>query len=143
MKGFIQAFKAYSIPFFPEMLITYSDENQADYPLDRLAEAFETVNRPTAIICYNDQLAIQVIQFLRTLHISIPEDISIIGYDDSLLTETSEVKLTSVSHPKMEMGIEAAKWIVNAVEEKGTLPPSYVYKPKLVLRNSTAPCPNT
>lgn len=141
MKGFIQAYKAYGIPFFPEMLINYSTENQVEFPMERLAEAFETINKPTAIICYNDQLAIQVIQFLRTLHLSIPEDISIIGYDDSFLTEVSEVKLTSVSHPKMEMGIDAAKWIVDAVEEKGTFPPSYVYKPKLVLRHSTGPCP--
>ncbi|WP_312098914.1 GntR family transcriptional regulator [Niallia sp.] len=142
MKGFIQAYKAYSIPFFPEMLINYSTENQAAYPVERLAEVFETTNKPTAIVCYNDQLAIQVIHYLRSLNLSIPEDISIIGYDDSFLTEASEVKLTSVSHPKKEMGMEAAKWIVDAVEKKGTLPPSFVYKPKLVLRTSTGPCPH-
>lgn len=143
MKGFIQAYKAYSIPFFPEMLINYSTENQVEFPMERLAETFKTDNRPTAIICYNDQLAIQVIQYLRSIHLSIPDDIAIIGYDDSFLAEASEVKLTSVSHPKMDMGLDAAKWIVNAVEEKGTLPLSYVYKPNLVLRNSTGPYPKT
>ncbi|WP_400246612.1 GntR family transcriptional regulator [Niallia sp. JL1B1071] len=143
MKGFIQAYKAYSIPFFPEMMINYSTENQEIYPIERLTEVFETANRPTAIVCYNDQLAIQVINYLRSLNLTIPNDISIIGYDDSFLTEASEVKLTSVSHPKIEMGTEAAKWIVDAVEKKGTLPPSSVYKPKLILRNSTGPCPDT
>jgi GntR family transcriptional regulator, arabinose operon transcriptional repressor len=38
----------------------------------------------------------------------------------------------------MEMGIEAAKWIISAVEKKGDIPPSIVYEPKLVIRNSTA-----
>jgi len=142
MKGFIQAYKTYSIPFFPEMIINYSTENEVTYPIERLAEIFETTTRPTAIVCYNDELAIQVINYLRTLNLSIPEHISIIGYDDSFLTEASEVKLSSVTHPKMEMGLEAAKWIIDAVEKKGILPPSVVYNPKLVLRNSTAPCLN-
>ncbi|GAA3333553.1 hypothetical protein GCM10020331_098040 [Ectobacillus funiculus] len=48
----------------------------------------------------------------------VPDDISIVGYDDSYLAEASEVKLTSVAHPKTQMGIEAAKWIVAAVEKK-------------------------
>jgi GntR family transcriptional regulator of arabinose operon len=51
----------------------------------------------------------------------------------------TEVKLTSIAHPKMEMGIKAAKWIVSAVEKKGDRPPSIVYEPKLVIRDSTAP----
>lgn len=141
MKGFIQAYKEFSVPFFPDMVINYSTENQVNYPLEKLQELFASEDRPTAIVCYNDQLAIQAINFLRSLNLSIPEDVSIIGYDDSFLTEASEVKLTSVSHPKMEMGMEAARWIVDAVEKKGTNSPSVVYKPKLVVRNSTGPCP--
>jgi GntR family transcriptional regulator of arabinose operon len=39
----------------------------------------------------------------------------------------------------MQMGIDAAKWIISAVEKKGDRPPSIVYEPKLVIRNSTAP----
>nr|WP_246869729.1 hypothetical protein [Priestia megaterium] len=42
-----------------------------------------------------------------------------VGFDDSSLAVATEVKLTSIGHPKMEMGIEAAKWIVSAVEKKG------------------------
>lgn len=141
MKGFIQAYKEFSVPFFPDMVINYSTENQVHFPLEKLKELFDSHDKPTAIVCYNDQLAIQVIHFLRSLNLTIPEDVSIIGYDDSFLTEASEVKLTSVSHPKMEMGMEAAKWIVDAVEKKNSVPPSVVYKPKLVIRNSTGPCP--
>ncbi|MFF2450027.1 substrate-binding domain-containing protein [Neobacillus sp. NPDC058068] len=79
---------------------------------------------------------------MRELQLKIPEDISIVGYDDSNLTEATEVQLTSVSHPKMKMGIEAAKWIIAAVENKNAandLPKSIVFEPKLIIRNSTLP----
>jgi GntR family transcriptional regulator of arabinose operon len=76
---------------------------------------------------------------LRGLELSVPEDVSIVGYDDSFLAEATEVKLTSVSHPKMEMGIEAAKWIVSAVEgNSSSNPQSIIYEPELIIRNSTA-----
>jgi GntR family transcriptional regulator of arabinose operon len=97
-----------------------------------------TDKKPTAIVCYNDQLALQVLFMLRGLGLNVPEDVSIVGYDDSSLAEATDVKLTSVTHPKTDMGIEAAKWIVSAVEKKGSTPHSTVYEPELVIRNSTA-----
>lgn len=50
------------------------------------------------------------------------------------------MKLTSVTHPKMQMGIEAAKWMIAKVEGRNTdqLEHSTVYKPELVVRHSTA-----
>jgi GntR family transcriptional regulator of arabinose operon len=107
--------------------------------LGRLENFFKTGSMPTAIVCYNDQLSLNVLNMLRRLGLSVPEDVSIVGFDDSSLAVATEVKLTSITHPKMQMGIEAAKWIVSAVEKKGDRSPSIVYEPELVIRNSTAP----
>src|SRR5690606_28611841 len=74
-------------------------------------------NRPTGIVCYNDEIALNVLHVTRELGLKVPEDLSIVGYDDSHLTEATEVKLTSVTHPKMDMGIQAAKWIVSQIED--------------------------
>lgn len=139
MQGFIRAFREHSLPFFPEMVITFSTEDQNNKLLERLENFFRTDSTPTAIVCYNDQLVLNVLNLLRRLGHSVPEDVSIVGFDDSSLAVASEVKLTSIAHPKMEMGIEAAKWIVNAVENRGDRPPSIIYEPELVIRNSTAP----
>ncbi len=139
MQGFIRAFREHGITFFPEMVITFTTEDQDSTILTKLKSFLIGENKPTAIVCYNDQLAINVLNMFRELEISVPEDISIIGYDDSFLAEASEVKLTSVSHPKMEMGIEAAKWIVSAVEGNGNTPQSILYEPELIVRNSTGP----
>ncbi|MED4229097.1 GntR family transcriptional regulator [Neobacillus cucumis] len=142
MKGFIKAFRENNTTFFPEMILTFSTEEQESNLKEKVKnflESFDTM--PTGIICYNDQIALSVMNVLRELQLSVPNDVSIVGYDDSYLAEATEVQLTSVTHPKMEMGREAAKWIVSAVENKHIKEPppkSIVYEPELVIRNSTS-----
>ncbi|MFB3164363.1 GntR family transcriptional regulator [Neobacillus sp. 179-J 1A1 HS] len=143
MQGFIRAFREHGITFFPDMVISYSTEDMNEKVRDQLNKFYSSDDKPTAIVCYNDQLALMVLDVLRNHQISVPDDVSIVGYDDSFLAETFEVKLTSVAHPKMEMGIEAAKRIVSAVEGKDNNPQSIIYEPELVVRNSTAPVKST
>ena len=138
MQGFIRSFREHNLPFFPDMVITYTTEDKDSSLVAQLQQFFNSDDRPTAIVCYNDQLALQVLFMLRGLGLSVPEDVSIVGYDDSSLAEATDVKLTSVTHPKMDMGIEAAKWIVSAVEKRGSIEHSTIYEPELVIRNSTA-----
>jgi GntR family transcriptional regulator, arabinose operon transcriptional repressor len=143
MQGFIRAFREHGITFFPDMVISYSTEDMNEKVKDQLNKFYSSDDKPTAIVCYNDQLALMVLDVLRNYQISVPDDVSIVGYDDSFLAETFEVKLTSVAHPKTEMGIEAAKRIVSAVEGKDNNPQSIIYEPELVVRNSTAPVKST
>ena len=138
MQGFIRAFREHNLPFFPDMVITYTTEEKDNNLVEQLQQFFTTDDKPTAIVCYNDQLALQVLFMLRGIGLSVPEDVSIVGYDDSSLAEATDVKLTSVTHPKMDMGIEAAKWIVSAVEKRGSIEHSTIYEPELVVRNSTS-----
>jgi GntR family transcriptional regulator of arabinose operon len=138
MQGFIRAFREHGLPFFPDMVLTYTTEEKDGSLIERLEKYFSSISKPSAIVCYNDEMALQVLNMLRNLGLSVPEDVSIIGYDDSFLAEASDVKLTSVSHPKMDMGTEAAKWIVSAVENPSTNSYSKVYEPELIIRNSTA-----
>ncbi|PGT90183.1 MULTISPECIES: GntR family transcriptional regulator [Bacillaceae] len=138
MQGFIRAFREKNIAFFPEMIITYTTEQKEEEFLNKLKGVLLSGERPTGIVCYNDEVAISVLNLLRELGLKVPEDISIVGYDDSYLAEASETKITSVTHPKMEMGVEAAKWVVSAVENRdkaGTY--QKVYQPELVIRSST------
>jgi GntR family transcriptional regulator, arabinose operon transcriptional repressor len=143
MKGFIRAFRESNITLYPEMIITFSTEEQNKKLLDKVQEhLISSSSRPTGIVCYNDQVALSVLNVLRALKLRVPEDISIVGYDDSYLAEASEIKLTSVTHPKTEMGIDAAKWIIAKVEQKleeNSYPNSIVYEPELVIRTSTLP----
>ncbi len=140
MQGFIKAHRENNLTLSPELMINFTTEEQKNLLLDKVKRLLATPETmPTGIICYNDQVAISVLNCLRELNLKVPEDISIVGFDDSFLAEATETKLTSVTHPKIELGIQAAKWIVSAVENQNIneYEHSIVYEPELVLRNST------
>lgn len=139
MRGFIRAFREYNLPLEPELIITYTTEELVPSFYDVIHQVFKNADeRPSAIVCYNDQLALNVLDQLRNLRLSVPQDVSLVGYDDSVLAVATEVKLTSIIHPKQELGRAAAEWIIAAVEKK-EMPPSHTYEPELIVRNSTAP----
>ncbi|ASS96998.1 GntR family transcriptional regulator [Peribacillus simplex] len=139
LKGFINAFRNSGLAFFSDMVITYTTENREQKILEELKSVLNSPNRPTGIVCYNDEIALKVLNVFRELQLSVPEDISIVGYDDSHLAEASEVKLTTITHPKMKLGIDSAKWIISKIEGKNSenLEHSTIYKPELIIRNST------
>jgi GntR family transcriptional regulator of arabinose operon len=94
--------------------------------------------RPTAFVCYNDELAVLLLEAARQTGLSVPDDLSIIGFDDSTLATATEVKLTTLSHPKMDMGVQAAAMLIDMIERRtNETPKDIIYKPELILRNST------
>ncbi|WP_026702437.1 GntR family transcriptional regulator [Salibacterium aidingense] len=140
MKGFLKAHRAFQTPVDPNRIITYSTKEKFEKPVEEVRQLLlANDKRPTAIVCYNDELVIQILNILREQKLSVPDDISIVGFDDSPLTETTEIKFTSIKHPKMKMGEDAAALIVDLLENKAeTKPSSVLYEPELVLRASTA-----
>lgn len=141
MKGFVQAFRQYGVPFKEDTIITYTTEEIRTTLRKKIHTLLTAESRPTGIICYNDEIALMVIQIAHELSISVPEELSIVGYDNSSLAETSSTQLTSIHHPKSEMGKEAARWIVEGIEKKIDLKEKqFIYEPELIVRQSTAPC---
>ncbi|WP_066172700.1 GntR family transcriptional regulator [Bacillus marinisedimentorum] len=137
MKGFFNAHKEFNLPVQSDLIVTYETENKDFKPGENLIEILENAqDKPTGIVPYNDELAIHIINVLRDRQIKIPKDISIVGFDDSSLSETTEVKLTTVKHPKSEMGRAAAQLIVSMIEGKGEEVKSVKYRPELVQRKS-------
>ncbi|NOU92982.1 substrate-binding domain-containing protein [Paenibacillus sp. LMG 31456] len=141
MNGFIRAHRAHNVPIIPGLIISYNTEDPREKIQNEIIHLFNNHKYDiTAIFSYNDAIALYIINFFRELNINVPEDVSVVGYDDSYLAEMSEVKLTSVIHPKRTMGLDAAKLIVDLIEGKqqGSQLQSVIYKPELVVRTSTA-----
>lgn len=88
-----------------------------------------------AVVCYNDELAIQLISLLAEHGLNIPGDLAVISFDNTTYAELGSVKLTSFSHPKKQMGIIAAQKLLNLIhgEEESPL----VIPWQLVEREST------
>jgi GntR family transcriptional regulator of arabinose operon len=143
MKGFLNAHRYYGIPINPSNLITYDNEKNFSKPVEILDTILKKKDRPTGIVCYNDELAIKFLDVIRRKGLQIPRDLSIVGFDDSFLAEVSEVKLTTITHPKSRMGELAAKMIIELIENGIRVKTdeikidSYVFEPEIVIRNST------
>lgn len=95
-------------------------------------------DRPTAVTCYNDLVAIGLCRALVELGIRVPEDVSVVGFDDIQLLDYLPLRLTSVRMPKFQMGHTAAQMLIRHIESRETLPPQKVYlDTELVERDST------
>lgn len=95
---------------------------------------------PTAVFCGNDEMALGVYKAARDAGVSIPEDLSVIGYDDSPMAERIWPTLTSVRLPIEHMGRIAAQLLVSNHDRMSMEPPQAVsVMPSLAVRESTAP----
>ncbi len=98
----------------------------------------ERGKRPTAVTCYNDLVAIGVYRALRELGLSVPDDVSVVGYDDIDIAQYASVPLTTVRVPKREMGGRAAELLINSIESAGDGEYERVFlETELVVREST------
>ncbi|HEX7065853.1 MAG TPA: GntR family transcriptional regulator [Bacillales bacterium] len=142
MKGYIRAHRSNGMIPAPEMIATFNTEDKGEPLKAKVKEMLlkHPKAQPDAIFCYNDEIALSILNVIRELGLRVPEDLSIVGYDDSQLAEASEVKLTTVKHPKTEMGEAAARTIINLLEQKrSSQTESLMFEPELVIRNSTMP----
>lgn len=134
--GFKRALQEYGIEPEPALIGEYIYQHDfATFPYHFMLEILERPQPPTAVFCYNDMDAVRALDAIRQLGLKVPEDISVIGYNDSGLTTVSEVKLTSVKHPKRELGIQAASLIISMVKRR-IEKPRMIIQPELIIRSS-------
>ena len=101
-------------------------------------------SRPTAVTCYNDLVAIGLCRALTELGLRVPDDVSVIGFDDVPLCEYVPVPLTSVRVPTFDMGEVAAGMLLRHIESREAVPPQRVdLAASLVERASTARAPGS
>ena len=93
-----------------------------------------------SVVCYNDQIAIQVIDTLKKRGLQVPEDVSVTGYDDSAIAGKEAPGLTTIAHPQERLGELAAELILEKIrkipeeESKG----ERLIRPELIVRESVS-----
>jgi GntR family transcriptional regulator, arabinose operon transcriptional repressor len=92
----------------------------------------------TAVFGYNDEIAIRCLRALKKHGIAVPEQVSVIGFDDSYLATTSDPQLTTISHPKEVMGRHTAQALLKLIRKQIRAPYTEVFRPELVRRSSCA-----
>ncbi|HOJ11851.1 MAG TPA: GntR family transcriptional regulator [Clostridiales bacterium] len=134
-EGYKKALKSFNITPDESIIGHYGTESKGTYPYIFAQKLVESRERPDAIVCYNDEIAIKVVQAIRDRGLEIPDDISIIGYDDSALALASDIKLTTIRHPKKQMGEQAAHYLIEMLENN-IHKPVMTYEPELIVRSS-------
>jgi DNA-binding LacI/PurR family transcriptional regulator len=105
-------------------------------------ELLQQPDPPSAILAMSDVLAIGVLQAAGELEVSVPEELSLVGFDDSPAAALATPPLTTVAQPHEEKGRLATEWLLEAIERGGTpqeAPQQAILPTELVVRDSTAP----
>jgi DNA-binding LacI/PurR family transcriptional regulator len=93
----------------------------------------------TALICYNDMSAIGAIRALTDRGFRVPADISVVGFDDIQEAAFHNPSLTTIRQPLAQMGVVAARILLQRIRGQASFPDAVPIMPELVIRESTAP----
>jgi LacI family transcriptional regulator len=123
---------------------TTQPDPEPSYRLGReLFGHFDRPDRPTAVFAASDTIAIGLLQAAFQERIAVPDQLSIIGFDDIDITRFTIPPLTTISQSGVEMGRIATEMLLDMIE-RGTPHPDIadvVMEPRLVVRQSTGPLP--
>lgn len=95
---------------------------------------------PTAIFAANDLSATGVLAHLRSIDARVPEDVAVVGYDDTLLAGLGTLSLTTVHQPRQLFGQRATELLLERIKGR-TAAKHELIQPRLVVRSSTGPAP--
>lgn len=122
----------------PRVSIAAADAPEGmDYGYEAGLAALAGADRPSAIFASSDMVALGVMKAAASLGLSIPGDLSLVGYDDIQFASLPTVNLTTVAQPKFEIGVLAVELLCEAMKEGGmAVQHRRVVKPSLVVRSS-------
>lgn len=132
--GYVQAMEAAGLTVSDSRMvwIDTDDFKQLSLCMDKILARIENC---TALLCYNDQVAYQLIRLLKERGISVPDKLSIISIDDSDLARMCEIPITSLPHPKESLGAKAAENLLKLIENS-KYDATYEFDTRVVERES-------
>jgi DNA-binding LacI/PurR family transcriptional regulator len=105
-----------------------------------LQRAWEDGLRPTAVLAMSDAMAIGAMRAIKDLGLSVPSDVSVVGFDDIDLAQHVDPPLTTVHQPIRRKGEEAVRLLLTVVERRGLTKPEHRrLETRLIVRGSTGP----
>ncbi|CAN7562457.1 LacI family DNA-binding transcriptional regulator [Terrabacter sp. LjRoot27] len=108
-------------------------------PADGREATRDRVRMPSALVAFNDRAALGLLDRLRREGVDVPRDVSVVGYDDSLIARLATVDLTSVSQIHEAMATAAVEAATQRLDDGRTESVELVLEPQLVVRGTTAP----
>lgn len=136
--GYKQALESSGLSINLDLIITDEDYPARANGYNAAKRLLSSNKNVTAIFACNDAMALGIIQYCSEYGIKVPDDISIVGFDDVESDISLTPMLTTIRVPKTELGIEAMNLMVNILKEKENLQTKKILVPvELIVRNST------
>lgn len=132
--GYKNALKKYQIEYKEELIEEGDFRIKGGY--QAMKKFLDLSKPPTAIFAANDLLALGAMQAIQKKKFHIPEDFSIIGFDDIRVASFVYPPLTTIRQPMLEMGILAVKMLLKIIEEGEFNQRRIILQPKLIIRES-------
>ncbi len=134
LEGFKKALARHNFPLEPEYVF------EGDYSRRSARSAAERFlslkNRPTAIFAASDDMALEIIAVIMERGLKLPQDVSVIGFDDNPAAIYGPVALTTIKQPLFQMAEDSVKYLNSIVSGKKRGPIKVILPPKLVIRES-------
>lgn len=136
-KGYVQALNEAGIDYNPDKVVWFYTEDRAIHPYDKICSMLAEGVEMDGVVCYNDQIAMEVVKALQKSGVSVPKDVSVCGYDNSYMASSGGLKLTTIAHPQEKLGEMAAKLLLSLIN--GDVVESekrIMVEPELIVGNS-------
>jgi LacI family transcriptional regulator len=106
-------------------------------------ELLELRPRPSAVVCFNDKVAVGVMEAAAARGLAVPTDLSVVGFDDIDVSRATTPRLTTVRQPLQEMGRTAVTMLTRQLDGHAHEALSMELETRLVVRESTGPAPGS
>jgi DNA-binding LacI/PurR family transcriptional regulator len=113
----------------------------AEAAYDAARELLDAPDRPTGVLCFSDAYAAQAVRAAEDLGLRVPEDVSVVGFDDSPVATSVRPELTTVRQPTAEKGRLAVRALAALMAGEPVADHRVLLPTELVVRDSTAPPP--
>lgn len=137
LQGYIQAIQRHGITLEPRYIV------HGDFTFDAGAAAMKKLmalpTPPKALFCHSDILALGAMSYAKNMGLRVPQDLSVIGFDDIELSRYSDPQLTTVAQPGFNIGCEAMNLLLEQLQGKMVPNGSRLLDFELKVRGSTAP----
>ncbi len=140
-KGFLKAHHKYHVETCVENVIWLRTKEVSNYGVgcdffdeQNYEDVLHTIKNCSGAVIYNEQVTVIIKDLLKQIELAIPQDISVVSFDDSSIAVASEPKLTTISHPKEKLGKMSANLILKMIHNEKVK--NVKMKPQLIQRES-------
>ena len=137
LEGFLQALRSAGIR--PDRSMIHSGHNDMESGHVHTMQLLTRADRPTAIFCTNNMMALGALAAIQEIGLVCPEEISLLGFDDFYWATLLRPRLTVVRQPAREVGMIAARMLIDHLEGRPSVPTPTLLATQLMVRDSCSP----